>query len=119
MVLRIVHQHEMRVGIAESTGGKGSVTVDHLVRVPIPPLTEERRKEISKIASRYLEEAKVAVRNVRRHGLDELKKFEKDSKVSQDESKKITPTTAALRARCLGESTCRGTEIIKRIVLKV
>jgi len=47
-------------------------------------------KQISKIASRYLEEAKVAVRNVRRHGLDELKKFEKDGKVSQDESKKIT-----------------------------
>lgn len=61
-----------------------------LVRVPIPPLNEERRKEITKIASRYTEEAKVAVRNVRRHGMDELKRLEKEGKVSQDEIKKHT-----------------------------
>lgn len=61
-----------------------------LVRVPIPPLNEERRKEITKIASRYTEEAKVAIRNVRRQGLDELKKLEKDGHVSQDDIKKHT-----------------------------
>jgi ribosome recycling factor len=76
--------------IRDSNLGLNPQSDGQLVRVPIPPLTEDRRKEITKIASRYTEEAKVAVRNVRRHGLDELKKFEKDGKVSQDESKKIT-----------------------------
>ena len=76
--------------IRESNLGLNPQSDGQLVRVPIPPLTEDRRKEITKIASRYTEEAKVAVRNVRRHGLDELKQLEKDGKVSQDESKKIT-----------------------------
>ena len=76
--------------IRDSNLGLNPQSDGQLVRVPIPPLTEDRRKEITKIASRYTEEAKVAVRNVRRNGLDELKKFEKDGKISQDESKKIT-----------------------------
>jgi len=53
--------------------------------VPIPPLSEERRVELTKVAGRYTEEAKVAVRNVRRHAMDELKKAEKDGDISQDE----------------------------------
>ena len=56
-----------------------------LVRVPIPPLNEERRKELTKVAGKYAEEARVAIRNVRRHGMDELKHLEKDHKISQDE----------------------------------
>ena len=56
-----------------------------LVRVPIPALTEERRTEMAKIAGKYAEEARVAVRNVRRHGMDELKKMEKDGNISKDE----------------------------------
>ena len=56
-----------------------------LVRVPIPALTEERRTEMTKIAGKYAEEARVAVRNVRRHGMDELKKMEKDGNISKDE----------------------------------
>lgn len=56
-----------------------------LVRVPIPALTEERRVEITKVAGKYAEDARVAVRNVRRHALDVLKKLEKDSDISQDE----------------------------------
>jgi ribosome recycling factor len=55
------------------------------VRVPIPELSQERRQELSKIAHKYAEHGRVAVRNVRRDGMDQLKKMEKDGKISQDE----------------------------------
>lgn len=57
----------------------------NLVRVPIPPLSEERRQELTKVAAKYAEQARVAVRNVRRDGMEGLKKLEKDGKISQDE----------------------------------
>lgn len=60
-----------------------------LVRIPIPMLTEERRVELGKVAGRYTEEARVAVRNVRRHALDELKRAEKESTLSQDEHRDL------------------------------
>jgi ribosome recycling factor len=56
-----------------------------LVRVPIPELSQERRQELTKIAHKYAEQGRVAVRNVRRDGMDQLKKMEKDGKISQDE----------------------------------
>ncbi len=55
------------------------------IRVPIPAPSEERRKEMVKIAHKYAESSKVAVRNVRRDGMDELKKQEKDKQISEDE----------------------------------
>ena len=55
------------------------------VRVPIPELSRERRQELSKIAHKYAEHARVAIRNVRRDGMDFLKKQEKDGKITQDE----------------------------------
>lgn len=58
-----------------------------LIRVPIPELNEERRREMSKIAGKYAEQARVAVRNVRRDGMDTLKRLEKDGEISQDEHK--------------------------------
>ncbi len=56
-----------------------------LVRIPIPPLNEERRKELVKVAGKYAEDTRVAVRNIRRHGNDELKKLEKDGQISEDQ----------------------------------
>jgi ribosome recycling factor len=56
-----------------------------LVRVPIPELSQERRTELTKIAHKYAEQARVAVRNVRRDGMESLKKQEKDGKISEDE----------------------------------
>ena len=56
-----------------------------LVRVPIPELSQERRKELTKIAHKYAEQARVAVRNVRRDGMELLKKLEKDGKITEDE----------------------------------
>jgi len=59
-----------------------------LLRIPIPELNEERRKELAKLASKYAEAARVAVRNVRRDGMEILKKLEKDHKIGQDEQHK-------------------------------
>ena len=56
-----------------------------MIRVPLPDLTEERRKELVKVAGNYAEAARVAVRNVRRDGMDQLKKAEKAGEISQDE----------------------------------
>ena len=56
-----------------------------LLRIPLPELNEERRKELSKLAAKYAEAARVAVRNVRRDGMEILKKLEKDHKIGQDE----------------------------------
>jgi len=60
-----------------------------LVRVPIPELNEERRKELTKVAHKYAEHARVAVRNVRRDVMEELKKAEKDKSISQDEHRRL------------------------------
>src|ERR687897_1325987 len=60
----------------------------NLIRVPIPELSQERREELVKVAARYAEAARVAVRNVRRDGMEQLKKLEKDGELSQDEQHK-------------------------------
>jgi ribosome recycling factor len=60
------------------------------VRVPIPALDEERRTDLTRVAGKYAEQAKVAVRNVRRDGMDSLKKMEKDGEISQDEHRKMS-----------------------------
>ena len=67
--------------------GLNPVVDGHLVRIPIPALNEERRVELSKIAGKYAEQARIAVRNVRRDGMERLKRLEKDGKLSQDEHK--------------------------------
>jgi len=58
-----------------------------LIRIPIPDLNEERRQELTKVAGKYAESARIAVRNVRRDGMDSLKKMEKDKEISEDEHK--------------------------------
>ncbi len=59
-----------------------------IIRIPVPPLTEQRRKDFVKMCKKYAEEAKVAVRNIRRELIDELKKEEKSKLVSEDERKR-------------------------------
>ncbi len=56
-----------------------------LVRIPIPPLNEERRKELVKVAGKYAEDTRIAIRNIRRNGNDELKKLEKDNAITEDQ----------------------------------
>lgn len=67
--------------------GLNPISDGQLVRVPIPELSEERRHELTKIAHKYAEQGRVAVRNVRRDGMDAMKKMEKDGKISQDEQR--------------------------------
>ena len=69
--------------------GLNPVTDGQLVRLPIPDLTEERRKELAKLVGQYSEKAKVAVRNVRRDGMDQLKQDEKKHEISEDERKRL------------------------------
>ncbi|MBK18963.1 MAG: ribosome recycling factor [Rhodospirillaceae bacterium] len=73
--------------IRDSDLGLNPSTDGNLVRVPIPQLSEERRVELTKIAHKYCEQARVAVRNIRRDGMDKLKKQEKDGEISQDEQR--------------------------------
>lgn len=70
------------LGLTPANDGK-------LIRIPIPALNEERRKEMVKLARKYGEEAKVAIRHVRREALDELKALEKDKKMPEDEAKHL------------------------------
>ena len=71
--------------IRESGLGLNPQIEGQLLRVPIPELTEERRQELTKIARKYAEQAKVSVRNVRRDGMEKLKRMEKDHEISEDE----------------------------------
>ncbi len=60
------------------------------MRVPIPELSQERRTELAKVAHKYAEQGRVAVRNVRRDAMDQLKKLEKDGEISQDEHRGLS-----------------------------
>ena len=60
-----------------------------MIRVPIPELNEERRRELTRVAANYAEQARVSVRNVRRDGIEALRRLEKDSDISQDQQRKL------------------------------
>ena len=76
--------------IRESGLGLNPMADGTLVRIPLPELNAERREELVKVAGKYAEQARVAVRNVRRDGMDQIKKAEKDSEISQDEAKDLS-----------------------------
>ncbi len=75
--------------IREAGLGLNPQTEGQTIRVPVPDLSEERRKELTRVAAKYAEAARVSVRNVRRDGLDGLKKQEKDGTLSQDAHRKL------------------------------
>ena len=75
--------------IRESDLGLNPASDGQLIRIPIPPLSEERRKELVKVAGKYTEAAKVAVRNIRRDALDGIKKLKKDNAISEDDEKRF------------------------------
>lgn len=74
--------------LQKSDLGLTPVNDGKIIRINMPPLTEDRRKELAKVAKKYTEEAKVALRNIRRDANDSLKKLEKDKTISEDEHKK-------------------------------
>ena len=69
--------------------GLNPIAEGTLIRIPVPELSEERRTELAKVAGRYAEQARVAVRNVRRDAMEQLKRQEKDGDLSQDEQHKM------------------------------
>jgi len=89
--------------IRDSGLGLNPQTEGNLVRVPIPDLSEERRTELKKVASRYAEQARVAVRNVRRDGMDGLKKAEKDGEISKDEHRDVADEIQKLTDQHISE----------------
>jgi ribosome recycling factor len=80
--------HAVEKAISASNLGLTPATEGTVVRLRIPELNEERRRDLVKVAHKYVEAAKVAVRHVRRDGLDVLKKLEKDHKISEDDGKR-------------------------------
>ena len=76
--------------IRESGLGLNPLTEGTLIRIPMPEMTADRRKELSKVAHKYAEQARVAVRNVRRDGMEKLKKEEKAGTISQDEHRRLS-----------------------------
>lgn len=89
--------------IRESDLGLNPIVEGQTLRIPIPELNQERRQEISKVASKYAEQARVAVRNVRRDGMDHLKKLEKDGTLSEDESRSLANKVQELTDRSIKE----------------
>ena len=75
-------------GIAHANLGLNPMIDGQTLRLPLPDLTEERRKELAKLAGQYAEKAKIAIRNVRRDGMEALKEDEKKKDISEDERKR-------------------------------
>src|SRR5229473_846835 len=82
--------------IVDSNLGLSPATEGQVLRLRIPELNEERRKELVKVAHKYAEAAKVAVRHVRRDGLDTVKKLEKNHEISEDDQDRLEPTVPCM-----------------------
>lgn len=89
--------------IRNSGLGLNPVVDGTLIRLPIPELNQERRTELAKIAAKYTEQARVAIRNVRRDAMDELKRLEKDGYMGQDDHKAGTDKVQKLTDKIIAE----------------
>ena len=89
--------------LLKSDLGLTPVNDGKIIRIVIPPLTEERRKELVKVARKYGEESKIALRNMRRDANDNLKKAEKDKEISEDECKRALEDVQKLTDRYVAE----------------
>jgi ribosome recycling factor len=95
--------HAVEKAIVNSNLGLSPATEGQVVRLRIPELNEERRKELVKVAHKYSETARVAVRHVRRDGLDVLKKMEKEHKISEDDHKNMADQVQKATDHAIGE----------------
>jgi len=98
--------------------GLNPISEGQLIRLPIPDLTEERRKELAKLAHQYAEKARIAVRNVRRDGMDWLKQDEKKGEISQDEHKRLEHEVQKLTDDSIAEVDAAMTSKEKEILQK-
>ena len=90
-------------GIAKANLGLNPMTDGQTIRLPMPDLTEDRRKDLAKLAGEYGEKAKVAARNVRRDGMESLKADEKAKDISEDERKRSEDEVQKLTDKYVGE----------------
>lgn len=86
------------------------------IRLPIPDLTEERRKELAKLAGQYAEKARIAIRNVRRDGMDWLKADEKKGEISEDERKRLESEVQKLTDDMIAEADAAAAHKEKEIL---
>jgi ribosome recycling factor len=104
--------------IRSSGLGLNPISDGTTLRLPIPELTEERRKELAKLASQYAEKARIAVRNVRRDGMDALKQDEKKHEISEDERKRLETEVQKLTDETIKEldaaAAAKEKEILQR-----
>jgi len=89
--------------IRDSGLGLNPMPDGNTIRIPIPDLNEERRTELTKIAGKYAESARVSVRNARKDGMDSLKKMEKDSDISEDDHKRLSDEVQKLTNEYVGK----------------
>ncbi len=89
--------------IRESSLGLNPVVEGAMMRIPIPELNAERRAELVKVAHKYAEQAKIAVRHVRRDGMEDLKVLEKDGEISQDDSRSMSDSVQKLTDESVAE----------------
>ncbi len=97
----ILKQIEKAIQIADL--GFNPINDGEVIRIPVPPLTEQIRKDLVKQVKKMAEENKVAIRNIRRDILDELKKMEKDALISEDVLKKSTEEVQKLTDKYIGQ----------------
>ncbi len=91
-------------GIAHANLGLNPMIDGQTLRLPMPDLTEERRKELAKLAGQYAEKAKIAIRNVRRDGMEALKADEKKKEISEDDRKRLEDEVQKLTDTYVAES---------------
>ena len=91
-------------GIAHANLGLNPMIDGQTLRLPMPDLTEERRKELAKLAGQYAEKAKIAIRNVRRDGMEALKADEKKKEISEDERKRMEDDVQKLTDKFVAET---------------
>ena len=103
-------------GIAHANLGLNPMTDGNTIRLPLPDLTEERRKELAKLAGQYAEKAKIAIRNVRRDGMEMLKEDEKKKDISEDERKRGEDEVQKLTDRFVAEADAAAAQKEKEIM---
>ena len=103
-------------GIAHANLGLNPMIDGQTLRLPMPDLTEERRKELAKLAGKYAENAKIAIRNVRRDGMEALKEDERKKEISEDERKRGEDEVQKLTDRFVGEADAAAAQKEKEIL---
>lgn len=103
-------------GIAKAGLGLNPMTDGQTIRLPIPDLTEDRRKDLAKLAGQYAEKARIAIRNVRRDGMESLKDDEKKKEISEDERKRLEEDVQKLTDKYVADAdaaaAAKETEIL-------